>query len=61
MSQISSADRLLMAENNMIDTLKHPHPDVPLYTIGDDTITPSQHCQHWEKYSKAYFKIRQFQ
>jgi hypothetical protein len=40
MPQISSMDRLLMATNDMNDDLKHPHPDVPFTTIGDDTITP---------------------
>jgi hypothetical protein len=33
-----STDRILMAAQNMTDALKHPHPDVPFATIGDDTI-----------------------
>jgi hypothetical protein len=37
--QISSADRLLMAANDMAYTLKHPHPDVTFNAVGDDTIT----------------------
>jgi hypothetical protein len=39
MPHISSTDRLLMAAHDMNEALKHPHPDVPFYTIGDDTIT----------------------
>jgi hypothetical protein len=39
MPQISPADRLLMAENDMTYTLKHPHLDVPFSQVGDDTIT----------------------
>jgi hypothetical protein len=27
-----------MAAQDMTDALKHPHPDVPFATIGDDTI-----------------------
>jgi hypothetical protein len=38
MSLMSSTDRILMAAQDMTDALKHPHPDVPLATIGDDTI-----------------------
>jgi hypothetical protein len=39
MPQMSSTDRLLMATQDMTDALKHPHPDVPFATIGDDTIS----------------------
>jgi hypothetical protein len=39
MPKISSTDQLLMAAHDMIDGLKHPHPDVPFATIGDDTTT----------------------
>jgi hypothetical protein len=39
MPQMSSTDRLLMAAQDMTDALKHPHPDVPFATIGDDTIS----------------------
>jgi hypothetical protein len=39
MPQISSSDRILMAAQDMPKVLKHPHPDVPFATIGDDTIT----------------------
>jgi hypothetical protein len=39
MPQISSTDQLLMAANDMTDALKHYTQDVPLATIGDDTIT----------------------
>jgi hypothetical protein len=38
MPQISSFDRVLMTANDMTDTLKHPHHDVPFATIGDETI-----------------------
>jgi hypothetical protein len=34
MPQLSSADRLIMAANDMADALKHPHPDVPFITVG---------------------------
>jgi hypothetical protein len=39
MPQISSTARILMAAQDMKDALKHPHPDVPFATIGDDKIT----------------------
>jgi hypothetical protein len=39
MPQMSSTDHVLMAAQDMTDALKHPHPDVPLATIGDDTIS----------------------
>jgi hypothetical protein len=39
MPQLSSADRLAMAANDMADALRHPHPDVPFNTVGDDTIS----------------------
>jgi hypothetical protein len=38
MPQLSSADRLIMAANNMSNALKNPHPEVPFSHIGDDTI-----------------------
>jgi hypothetical protein len=39
MPQISSTYRLLMAANDMSNALKHPQPDVPFTTVGDDTLT----------------------
>jgi hypothetical protein len=39
MPQMSSTDRILMAFQDMTDSLKHRHPDVPFATIGDDTIS----------------------
>jgi hypothetical protein len=39
MPQLSSTDRLLMTTHNMTDALKHNHPDVTFYTIGDEKIT----------------------
>jgi hypothetical protein len=42
MPQMPSSDRILMAAQYMTDALKHPHPDVPFATIGDDTITASE-------------------
>jgi hypothetical protein len=38
MPHMSSTDRILMDAQDMTDALKHPHPDVPFATIGDDTI-----------------------
>jgi hypothetical protein len=38
MPQMSSTDRILVAAQDMTDALKHPHPDVPFTTIGNDTI-----------------------
>jgi hypothetical protein len=38
MPQLSSTDRLLMAAKDMTDAFQSPHPDVPLASIGDDTI-----------------------
>jgi hypothetical protein len=39
MPQLSSVDRLFIAANDMADALKHPRPDVPFNTVGDDTIS----------------------
>jgi hypothetical protein len=39
MPQMSSTDRILMAAQYMTDALKHPHPNFPFATIGDDTMT----------------------
>jgi hypothetical protein len=39
MPQMSSTDMLLMATQDMTDSLKHPHPDVTFSTIGDGTIS----------------------
>jgi hypothetical protein len=39
MPQMSSSDRILVAAQDITDALKHPHPDAPFATIGDDTIT----------------------
>jgi hypothetical protein len=39
MPQMSSTDSILIAAQDMTDDLKHPHPDVPFTTIGDDTLT----------------------
>jgi hypothetical protein len=39
MPHISSMDRLLMAANDRTNALKHPYPDVPLTSIGDDKTT----------------------
>jgi hypothetical protein len=36
---MSSADHILMAAQYMTDALKHPHPNFPFATIGDDTIS----------------------
>jgi hypothetical protein len=36
MPQMSSTDRILMAAQDMTDALKHPSPDFPFATIGDD-------------------------
>jgi hypothetical protein len=34
-----STNCILIAAQDMTDALKHPHPDVPFTTIGDDTIS----------------------
>jgi hypothetical protein len=39
MPQLSSTDRLLMAAKDMMDALQNPHPEVPLASVGDDTIS----------------------
>jgi hypothetical protein len=38
MPQLSSTDRLIMPAKDMTDALHNPHPEVPLASIGDDTI-----------------------
>jgi hypothetical protein len=38
MPQLSPSDRLLMAAKDMTDALQNPHPEVPLASVGDDTI-----------------------
>jgi hypothetical protein len=43
MPQLCSADRLIMAANDMVDALKYPHQDVPSDTIGDDTTHSQEH------------------
>jgi hypothetical protein len=42
-----------MVENDMTNALKHPHPDVPFATVGDDTITA---FHNWQQFSKISFK-----
>jgi hypothetical protein len=37
--QLSSTDILIMAVNDINNTLKNPHPEVPFTRVGDDTIT----------------------
>jgi hypothetical protein len=37
--QLSSTDRLIMAANDMTNTLKNTHPTVPFTQVGDGTIT----------------------
>jgi hypothetical protein len=39
MPHLSSTDRLLMAAKDMTDSFQNPHPDVPLASVGDDTIS----------------------
>jgi hypothetical protein len=39
MPQLYSTDRLLMAANDISNAIQHPHPDVPLTHVGDDTIS----------------------
>jgi hypothetical protein len=38
MPQLSSTDRLIMADDDMTNALKYPHPEVPFAQVGDDTI-----------------------
>jgi hypothetical protein len=38
MPQLSSTDRLIVVDDYMTIALKHPHPEVPLAHVGDDTI-----------------------
>jgi hypothetical protein len=37
--QLSSTNRLIMAEKETTDALQNPHPEVPFAQIGDDTIS----------------------
>jgi hypothetical protein len=39
MPQLSSTDKLLMAANDMSNSLKNSHPEVPFTHVGDDTIS----------------------
>jgi hypothetical protein len=39
MPQLSSADRLIMAANDMTDALNYSHPGVPFNTVGDYIIS----------------------
>jgi hypothetical protein len=39
MPQLSSTDRLIMESKDMKDALQNPHPEVPLASVGDDTIS----------------------
>jgi hypothetical protein len=38
MLQLSSTYRLLMAAKDMTDAFQNPHPEVPLPSVGDDTV-----------------------
>jgi hypothetical protein len=38
MPQLSSTDWLLMAARDMRDSLQNPQPEVPIASVGDDTI-----------------------
>jgi hypothetical protein len=38
MPQLSSTDRLLVVAKDMTDALQNPHLEVPLASVGDDTI-----------------------
>jgi hypothetical protein len=38
MPHLSSTDILIMADNDMMEALKNPHPEVPFTHVGDDTI-----------------------
>jgi hypothetical protein len=38
MPQLSTNDRFLMAAKEMTDALQNAHPEVPLASVGDDTI-----------------------
>jgi hypothetical protein len=42
MLQLSSTDKLLMAANDMANTLKKPHPEVPFTKVGDGSIELAQ-------------------
>jgi hypothetical protein len=39
MPQLSSTDRLLMADKDMTDALQNAHLEVPFASVGDDTIS----------------------
>jgi hypothetical protein len=39
MPQLSSTDRLIMADKGMTDALKNPQSEVPFTHVGDDTIS----------------------
>jgi hypothetical protein len=39
MPQLFSTDILIMVANDITNTLKNPHPEVPFAHVGDDTIT----------------------
>jgi hypothetical protein len=39
MPQLSSADRLIMSDKDMMGALQNPHPEVPFARVGDDTIS----------------------
>jgi hypothetical protein len=38
MPQLSSTNRLIMADKDMMDALQYPHLEVPFARVGDDTI-----------------------
>jgi hypothetical protein len=50
MMQLYSTDRLLMAENEMTEALKHPNPSHNL------AMTQSHRCHNWQQFSKISFK-----
>jgi hypothetical protein len=56
MPQLSSTDRLLMAAKDMTDALQHPHPEVPLASVGDDTISALADLEQFS--NSNYDKLR---
>jgi hypothetical protein len=56
MPQLSSADRLIMAANDIADALKHLHLDFTFNTVGYDTISALTTLSPFSKESTTKFQ-----
>jgi hypothetical protein len=61
MPQLYSTDRLITTENDMMEALQKPHPEVPLNHVGDDTILALTALRKFSNLNYRKFKLPPFQ